>query len=65
MSQSQHLDHSQLDAGSLLSQIISETNITPVDEGYEAARIGIGAFLEEMLRPDMRKKKCARKWSTA
>ena len=52
MSQTQDLDRSQLGADSLLSQIISETNITPVDEGYEAARIGISAFLEEMLRSD-------------
>ena len=38
-------------AGSLLEQIISETNIDPHDEGYEAARLGIGAFIEEMLKP--------------
>lgn len=37
---------------SLLSQIISETNISPNDEGYDSARLGIGAVIEEMLKPD-------------
>jgi type VI secretion system protein ImpC len=37
--------------GSLLEQIIRETNLDPLDEGYEAARLGISAFIEEMLKP--------------
>ncbi len=36
---------------SLLEQIVSATKISPQDEGYEAARFGISAFIEEMLRP--------------
>ena len=36
---------------SLLEQIIQETNLDPQDEGYEAARLGISAFIEEMLKP--------------
>lgn len=38
-------------AGSLLEQIISETYLGPKDEGYEAARLGVSAFIEEMLKP--------------
>ena len=37
--------------GSLLEQIIRETNLDPQDEGYEAARLGVSAFIEEMLKP--------------
>lgn len=36
---------------SLLDTIISQTSLTPEDEGYEAARMGISAFIEEMLKP--------------
>ncbi len=36
---------------SLLAQIISETNIDPSEEGYEEARLGIGAILD-MLQPE-------------
>lgn len=36
---------------SLLDQIIGETNLTQNDEGYDAARLGISAFIEEMLKP--------------
>jgi type VI secretion system protein ImpC len=34
-----------LRADSLLAQIISETNMTPESEGYEEARLGIGAIV--------------------
>lgn len=44
-------------ASSLLEQIISETNIGPQDEGYEAARLGVSAFIEEMLKPSHVKEK--------
>ncbi|CAK7009745.1 MAG: hypothetical protein DELT_00398 [Desulfovibrio sp.] len=36
---------------SLLDQIISETSMSPGDEGYEATRLGVAAFIEEMLKP--------------
>ena len=53
MSQIQHeAQRETLPAGSLLTKIISETNLSPQDEGYEAAKLGIGAFIEEMLKPD-------------
>ena len=51
MSQVQERQHDTIHAGSLLAQIISETNITPQDDGYEDARLGIGAVVEEMLKP--------------
>lgn len=46
-----------LKSGSLLESIISETNLNPEDEGYEAARLGISAFIEEMLKPNYAKEK--------
>ncbi len=51
MSQVQERQHDTMHAGSLLAQIISETNISPQDDGYEDARLGIGAVVEEMLKP--------------
>jgi type VI secretion system protein ImpC len=36
---------------SLLEQIINESSITPQDEGYDAAKLGVSAFIEEMLKP--------------
>ncbi|MDR2744379.1 MAG: type VI secretion system contractile sheath large subunit [Desulfovibrio sp.] len=36
---------------SLLEQIINESSITPQDEGYGAAKLGVSAFIEEMLKP--------------
>ena len=51
MSQTQIQESGALPADSLLAQIISETNITPQDEGYEEARLGVGAILA-MLKPD-------------
>jgi len=51
MSQAQTQEHGALPVDSLLAQIISETNITPEGEGYEEARLGIGAILA-MLKPD-------------
>ncbi|MDL2274716.1 type VI secretion system contractile sheath large subunit [Desulfosarcina sp. OttesenSCG-928-G10] len=46
------LDRSSLPADSLLAQIISETNITPESEGYDEARLGIGAIVS-MLSPEV------------
>jgi type VI secretion system protein ImpC len=52
MSQESHdIERSSLPADSLLAQIISETNISPQGEGYEEARLGIGAIVS-MLSPE-------------
>jgi len=37
--------------GSLLDQILSETKLSPKDEGYEIAKRGVAAFIAEMLAP--------------
>lgn len=37
---------------SLLDQVLAETRLTPVDEGYEDARRGVAAFLAEIVKPD-------------
>ncbi|MDR2443010.1 MAG: type VI secretion system contractile sheath large subunit [Deltaproteobacteria bacterium] len=44
-------------ASNLLESIIKETNLTPSDEGYEAARLGISSFISEMLKPDYQNEK--------
>ncbi|MDR2300734.1 MAG: type VI secretion system contractile sheath large subunit, partial [Deltaproteobacteria bacterium] len=44
-------------APNLLEAIIKETNLTPTDEGYEAARLGIGSFISEMLKPSYQHEK--------
>ncbi|MDR2386082.1 MAG: type VI secretion system contractile sheath large subunit [Deltaproteobacteria bacterium] len=46
-----------LPAPNLLEAIIKETNLTPNDEGYEAARLGISSFISEMLKPDYQHEK--------
>lgn len=51
MTQHQELHSATVHSGSLLAQIISETNISPQDEGYDDARLGIGAVIAEMLKP--------------
>lgn len=59
MAQTQNLHHEAVNSqsGTLLEQIIRETNLDPHDEGYEAARLGISAFIEEMLKPGYSKEK--------
>ncbi len=37
--------------GSLLDDILSETKLTPNDEGYEVAKRGVQAFITELLAP--------------
>ncbi len=37
---------------SLLDQVLSETRMTPRDDGYAEARRGIAAFLAEIVKPD-------------
>lgn len=49
---SQALQYAEQSGGSsLLESIIAQTSLTPEDEGYDAARLGISAFIEEMLKP--------------
>ncbi len=36
---------------SLLDEILSETKMKPSDEGYDVARKGVAAFIQEMLAP--------------
>ena len=36
---------------SLLDQVLSETRITPRDEGYDEAKRGIAAFIAEIVKP--------------
>ena len=36
---------------SLLDQILTETKITPRDEGYDVAKRGVAAFIGELLKP--------------
>lgn len=40
-----------LEGGSLLDEILSETKMTPGDEGYEIARRGVQAFISELIAP--------------
>ncbi|MBK7395553.1 MAG: type VI secretion system contractile sheath large subunit [Myxococcales bacterium] len=37
---------------SLLDDILSETKLTPTDEGYEVAKRGVQAFIAELLAPN-------------
>ena len=38
--------------GSLLDEIMSQSKMAPSDEGYEVAKLGVQAFLKEILAPD-------------
>jgi type VI secretion system protein ImpC len=40
-----------LEGGSLLEEILSETKMTPGDEGYEVAKRGVQAFIAELVAP--------------
>ena len=40
-----------LEGGSLLDEILSETKMTPGDEGYEIAKRGVQAFIGELVTP--------------
>ena len=37
--------------GSLIDQILQETKMAPQDEGYDVARMGVAAFINELLKP--------------
>jgi type VI secretion system protein ImpC len=38
--------------GSLLDEIMQQSKMAPSDEGYEVAKLGVQAFLKEILAPD-------------
>jgi type VI secretion system protein ImpC len=38
-------------SGSILDEILAESKMKPSDEGYEIARLGIQAFMQELLAP--------------
>ena len=40
------------ESGSLLEQIMEETRIHPGEEGYDAARLGVQAFIADLLKSD-------------
>ncbi len=40
-----------VEGGSLLDDILSETRLKPNDEGYDVAKRGVQAFIQEMLAP--------------
>jgi type VI secretion system protein ImpC len=44
-------------APSLLDTILQETRIKPSDEGYDAAKEGVGAFIAALLKPEARGEK--------
>lgn len=47
-------------SGSLLEQILSETKLSPSDEGYDVARQGVAVFIAEMLKPQHAQEKIER-----
>ena len=42
----------EVQEGSLLDQIVSQTRMNRGDEGYDVAKRGVGAFIAELLRPE-------------
>ncbi len=40
------------ESGSLLGQIMEETRLNPGEEGYDAARMGVRAFIGDLLKSD-------------
>lgn len=38
------------ESGSLLEQVMEETRIHPGEEGYDAARLGVQAFIADLLK---------------
>lgn len=52
MSQEQQGEGAQtLEGESLLDEILSETRLSPGDEGYEIAKAGVQAFIAELVQP--------------
>jgi type VI secretion system protein ImpC len=46
-----------IEGGSLLDEILSETKLSPTDEGYDVARRGVQAFIAELLSPQRNQEK--------
>ena len=46
-----------VEGGSLLDEILSETKLSPTDEGYDVARRGVQAFIAELLTPQRNQEK--------
>src|SRR5580692_1752016 len=51
--------------GSLLDDILSETKITPSDEGYDVTKVGIKALMRELLSPKHQNEKVDRAFADA
>ena len=43
------LEHPQLAEGSLLDEIMAQTRLMPNEDGYEVAKKGVAAFIENLL----------------
>lgn len=52
-------------SGSLIDEILGETQLKPTDEGYEVTRRGVQAFLTELLAPTHAKEKVDRTFADA
>ena len=51
--------------GSLLDDILSETKLTPTDDGYDVTRMGIKALLKELLSPKHQNEKVDKAFADA
>jgi len=51
--------------GSLLDEILSETKLTPTDEGYDVTRTGIKALMKELLSPKHQNEKVDKAFADA
>ncbi len=51
--------------GSLLDDILSETKLTPTDEGYDVTRTGIKALMKELLSPKHQNEKVDKAFADA
>jgi type VI secretion system protein ImpC len=47
--------------GSLIDQIMQETRLKPADEGYETAKLGVQAFISDLLVPQRKGEKVEQK----
>jgi type VI secretion system protein ImpC len=51
--------------GSLLDDILSETKLTPTDDGYDVTRMGIKALMKELLSPKHQNEKVDKAFADA
>jgi type VI secretion system protein ImpC len=51
--------------GSILDDILSETKLTPTDDGYDVTRMGIKALLKELLSPKHQNEKVDKAFADA